>query len=100
MAKTQMSMRSAARDDPKVVCPAVRVAGGEEFDEAAAGALAAGVNNGRQRLEPGTDQYQRRRDLVGQYDRLLRHNRLKARLRNAPFPRNAAVAFSPLWQVL
>ena len=68
-----MSMRSAARDDPKVVCPAVRVAvaGGEEFDEAAAGALAAGANNGRQRLEPGTDQHQRRRDLVGQYDRPL-----------------------------
>jgi hypothetical protein len=61
-------MRSAARDDPKIVCPAVRVAvaRGEEFDEAAADALAAGANIGRPRLEPDTDQHQQRRDLVGQ----------------------------------
>lgn len=86
----------------RVVCPAVRaaVADGEEFDEAAASALAAGANDGQQRLDPGTDQHQRRRDLVGQYNRLLRHNRPKARLWKAPFPKNAAVAFSPLWQVL
>jgi hypothetical protein len=73
-------MRSAARDEPKVVCPAVRaaLARGEEFDEVAAGAVAAGANNGQQRLKPGTAQHRRRLDLVGQYDRQLRHNRPKA----------------------
>ena len=79
----------------RVVCPAVRaaVAGGEEFDEAAAGALAAGANNGQQRLDPGTDQHQRRRDLVGQYNRLLRHNRPKARLWKAPFSKKRCRGF-------
>jgi hypothetical protein len=57
----------------------------KKLDEAAAGALAAGANNGRAALYPGTDQHQPRRDLVGQYDRLLLHNRPKARLRKALF---------------
>jgi hypothetical protein len=44
---------------------------GKEFDEAAAGALALGADNYRQRFESGTDQRRRRYDLVGQQDRRL-----------------------------
>jgi hypothetical protein len=39
---------------------AVTDAGGEEFDEAAAGALAAAANDYEQRFEPSPDQRQRR----------------------------------------
>src|SRR5712691_9196655 len=41
---------------------AVADAGGEEFDEAAAGALAARTNDGRQSIEPSTHQRRRRRE--------------------------------------
>jgi hypothetical protein len=52
--------------------PRVAVAdiGGEEFDEAAAGALA---DNRGQLLKPGTDQRRWRRQRLGQQDRLLWH---------------------------
>jgi hypothetical protein len=51
---------------------AVTDAGGEEFDEAAAGSLAAAADDGRQHLQAGTDQGRRRRQRLGQQDRRLR----------------------------
>ncbi|MGH7988226.1 MAG: hypothetical protein ACREQX_18315 [Candidatus Binataceae bacterium] len=50
---------------------AVADAGGEKLDEASAGALTPGVDNGGQRLQAGADQRRRRRDFVGQQDRLF-----------------------------
>ena len=44
---------------------AVADVGGEELDEAAAGAFALGADNGRQRVQAGADQRRRRHDLVG-----------------------------------
>ena len=44
---------------------AVADVGGEELDEAAAGAFALGADNGRQRVQPGAYQCRRRYDLVG-----------------------------------
>ena len=43
---------------------------------------------------------ERTADLVGQYKRLLRYNRPRVRVQRALFPKNAAVACSPLCQVL
>jgi hypothetical protein len=51
---------------------AVTDAGGEEFDEAAASALAAVADDGWQRVEPGTDERRRRCQRLGQQDRRLR----------------------------
>ena len=43
---------------------------------------------------------ERTANLVGQYKRLLRYNRPRVRVQRALFPKNAAVACSPLCQVL
>jgi hypothetical protein len=53
-------------------CVAVADTGGKEFDETAAGTLALGADNRRQRLKRGPDQHRRQDYLVGQQDRLLR----------------------------
>ena len=50
---------------------AVPDGGSKKFDQAAAGALALGADNYRQRIESGRDQRRRRYDLIGQQDRLL-----------------------------
>jgi hypothetical protein len=54
-------------DRPRVRHAGVAIAdaGGEEFDEAAAGALALGANNEWQRIEAGPDQRRRWYDLFG-----------------------------------
>jgi hypothetical protein len=52
---------------------AVTDAGGEEFDEAAAGTLTAVADDGRQRIEPGADERRRRCQRLGQHDWRLRH---------------------------
>jgi hypothetical protein len=52
---------------------AVTDAGGDEFDEAAAGALAAAADDGRQRLKSGADQRGRRCQRLGQQNRRLQH---------------------------
>src|SRR5579863_529743 len=54
-----------AFDGARIGGPRVAIAdtGGEEFDEAAAGALALGAHDRRQRLEAGPDQRRRRDDL-------------------------------------
>ena len=55
---------------------------------------AGNVGNSTQtRAEPSTDQHRRRRDLAGQYERLLRHNRPKVRLRKAPFSKKCCRSF-------
>ena len=61
--------------------------------------------NGRDLCKKGSRRHQvkypeRTADLVGQYKRLLRYNRPRVRVQRALFPKNAAVACSPLCQVL